>query len=63
MIRAKIYLTERQRDELVAIVKPVGKKEGKPIWETALREATGKDSGLEEVKAYQERKFALSRVL
>ena len=56
MVRTQIYLTERQRDELAAIAKIVGKKqselireavdrlldeEGRGRRETVLREAAG----------------------
>ena len=56
MVRTQIYLTERQRDELAAIAKTVGKKqselireavdrlideEGRGRRETVLREAAG----------------------
>ena len=56
MVRTQVYLTERQRDELAAIAKTVGKKqsqlireavdrlideEGRGRRETVLREAAG----------------------
>jgi len=48
MVRTQIYLTERQRDELAAIAKTVGKKQSELIREAVDRFIDGECHGRRE---------------
>ena len=49
MVRTQIYLTERQRDELAAIAKTVGKKQSELIREAVDRLIKEEGLGMREI--------------